>query len=152
MQVETMGDVMDWTQRAHARMAECLDNCARDTRGERLRMLLDYLSEHERRLAHVLELSKEDASRQALDTWAQEFFEKAPIKPEEACQEDFHDRDIASILQSVLAMHDKMVELYRYLAEKAHAPSTEQLLNSLLDLEQHEAMRMARDTDMLEDV
>ena len=152
MQVETMGDVMDWTRAVHANMAECLEHCSRDSRRERVKMLLDYLAKHEHQLDHVYELSKEDVSRQALDTWCQEFFEKAPVRPHEKCSEDFRDRDTGEILAAVVAMHDKLIEFYRYMVSRAEVTSTRELLQALLDLEEHEAMRMARDGGRLEDL
>jgi ribonucleotide reductase alpha subunit len=115
-------------------------------------MLLDYLSEHERELDRVLRLSEEDASKQALNTWCYDYFEKAPVKPHERCDQDFSDQDTGDIIADVMAMHEKVVDLYRYMASRAEVPSTRELMESLCDLEEHEAMRMARDAARMEDL
>ena len=53
---------------------------------------------------------------------------------------------------NVGTIHDRIIDLYRYLATHAEVSSSEELLNSLLALEQHEAMRMVRDAEELEDL
>lgn len=152
MQVETMADVMEWTGGVHANMARCLQHCSAGSKRERVRMLLDYLSQHERELDRVLRLSEEDASKQALNTWCYDYFDKAPVKPHQTCDADFRDRDTTDIGAAVMAMHEKVIDLYRYMVSRAEVPSTRILMESLLDLEEHEAMRMARDVGRMEDL
>lgn len=152
MQVETMADVLEWTRSVHANMATCLAHCSAGCKREKVKMLLDYLAEHEHALERVLLLSQQDASRQALNTWCYDYFDKAPVKPHEQCQDDFRDKDTDDIIANVLAMHEKIIALYRYLASQAQVPSARNLLESLLALEEHEAMRLARDTGSLADL
>lgn len=54
MQVEALADAMEWRRGVHANMARCLEHCSAGSKRERVRMLLDYLSRHERELDHVL--------------------------------------------------------------------------------------------------
>jgi len=152
MQVETMADVMEWTRGAHANMARCLEHCSKASEHERVKMLLDYLVQHEKTLERVLDLSQQDASRQALNTWCYDYFDKAPVKPHEQCSDDFRDKTANEIITEVLAMHEKMIDLYRYMASRAEVPSTRALMESLLELEEHEAMRLARDTGRMADL
>lgn len=152
MQVETMADVLEWTRGAHANMARCLEHCSASSKHEKVKMLLDYLAQHERTLERVLKLSQEDASQQALNTWCYDYFDKAPVKPHERCDNDFRDRDLNEIIANVLAMHEKMIGLYRYIASRTEVPSSRALMESLLELEEHEAMRLARDTGRMTDL
>ena len=115
-------------------------------------MLLDYVHEHETRLNRILESSQKDADPAALNSWAYEFFEKAPVRPHEACAADFKDKDTGEIINAVLAQHNKIIEFYRYMASRAEVPSTQALMTNLLELEQNEARRMARDAGELDDL
>lgn len=152
MKVETFSDVLDWTRAVHRNLADCVAHAGKGARREKTQMLLDYIRDHENRLCDVLESSKEDASPAALNSWAYEYFSQAPILPEEACTVDFKDKDTGEIINAVLARHNKIIEFYRYMARQAQVPSTEELMNSLLELERNEARRMARDAGELEDI
>lgn len=55
-------------------------------------------------------------------------------------------------MRSIVTIHNKIIELYRYLALRAESVVANELLNNLLTLEQHEAMRMVRDAQELEDL
>ncbi len=52
----------------------------------------------------------------------------------------------------MLAQHNKIIEFYRYMASRAEVPSTQALMTNLLELEQNEARRMARDAGELDDL
>ncbi|MBF1802333.1 hypothetical protein [Alloalcanivorax profundimaris] len=152
MKVETFSDVLDWTRAVHRNLADCAAHCGAGSRHEKVRMLLDYVHEHETRLNRILESSQKDADPAALNSWAYEFFEKAPVRPHEACAADFKDKDTGEIISAVLAQHNKIIEFYRYMASRAEVPSTQALMTNLLELEQNEARRMARDAGELDDL
>ena len=152
MKVETFADVLDWSAAVHRNLADCVAHTDSAPRREKIRMLLDYVRQHEDRLSQLLESSKEHASPAALNSWAYEYFEHAPVRPHEACLVDFRDKDIDSITRDVLAQHNKIIEFYRYMAEQAQVPSTQELINNVLELERNEAKRMARDAAELQDL
>jgi hypothetical protein len=145
MQVETLSDVLDWTKAIHTNLADCLTHCGEGSERERLKMLLDYLAHHERELSRVLTLTKQHATPAALNTWCYEYFEKYPVKPHEECHAEFRDMDTRQATATLLAVHEKIIGLYRYLHSRAGVTSTR-------ELEEHEAMRIARDTGRMEDL
>lgn len=56
------------------------------------------------------------------------------------------------VMQSILIIHEQIIDLYRHLSTQAVVPKAEELLNFILTLEQHETMRMVRDIEKLEDL
>ena len=48
MQIETLKDVLHWTREFHQHLSQCLSHCADKNTDERARMILAYLSNHER--------------------------------------------------------------------------------------------------------
>lgn len=152
MTVETIKDILELTRRLHANLALTLQHAARDAPQEKLHMLLDYLSQHEQELSRVIALSEEDAEKAVLQTWCAEYFDKSPFKLETLDNLDFANMSTDDVLRSLLAVHDRIIDLYRYLSMRAEVSSTEELLNGLLALEQHEIMRMIRDAEKLEDL
>ncbi|WP_197911721.1 hypothetical protein [Kineobactrum salinum] len=47
MEVKTFLDLIEWTRKLHAKLAECLAHCASHHQDERASLLLDYLALHE---------------------------------------------------------------------------------------------------------
>lgn len=152
MQVETLSDVLDWTKAIHTNLADCLTHCGEGSECERLKMLLDYLAHHERELSRVITLTKQHATPAALNTWCYDYFEKYPVKPHEECHGEFSDMDTRQVVATLLAVHEKIIGLYRYLHPRAEVTSSRELLEQLMKLEEHEAMRIARDTARMEDL
>lgn len=152
MTVETIEDVLELTRRLHANLADTLQHASYGAQQERLRMLLDYLSLHERELSRVIALIEEDAQPAALHTWCAEYFDKHPFAHEELDRIDYARMTVTEVMLSLLSIHERIINLYRYLSARAEISSTEELLNGVLALEQHEVMRMMRDAVRLEDL
>lgn len=152
MQAETLRDVMDWTRALHGSLAEGLERSAGNSKRERVKMLLDYLSEHERRLQRIVELSEEDASVKALNTWCYDYFENAPVSLRRIELEDLSDREPDEIIATVIDMHEMVIDLYQYLKGRAETATSRELVEGLLDMEEHEAMLIARDARAMEDL
>ncbi|MDF1820022.1 MAG: hypothetical protein P1U64_00515 [Alcanivoracaceae bacterium] len=152
MQVETFSDVLDWTRAIHRNLANCLETCADDNDSERVRMLMDYLGGHERELARVLEQSKDDAEQKALHTWVYDYFENAPLKPRSITTESFENRSTDEVLEAVMAFHEEIIKLYKYLQGRAEVPSTRSLIDNLLQLEEQETRLMMAQAHRFDDL
>ncbi|MDW5377929.1 hypothetical protein R6258_13440 [Halomonas sp. HP20-15] len=152
MTVETIQDVLGLTRQLHTNLADTLERASGHARQERLRMLLDYLSRHERELSRVVALSEKDAQAAALHTWCAEYVDKHSFTHETLDNIDYATMSTAEVMAAVLAIHERVIELYRYLSTRAEVSSAGELLNNLLELERHETMRMMRDAEELEDL
>ena len=69
MQVETLKDLLGWTQQYHHHLSACLEHCATKNDSERSRLLLDYLVKHEQHLEMLISGICDTASENALNTW-----------------------------------------------------------------------------------
>ena len=152
MQVETLGDVLDWTRAVHQNLARGLAQCASTSGSERVRMLTDYFVTHERELARVVALSKQDASLKALNTWMYDYFENAPLTLDDLSEKEFDGETTAGLIDEVMTLHEQVIDLYKYLRGRAEVPSTATLVDSLLDLEEHETMLMFHQAQRMEDL
>lgn len=152
MQVETLADVLEWTRLVHHNLAACLAQCSAGSRSERVKMLTDYLADHERELDRVVGLIEEDADTKALNTWVYDYFENTPVTLGEVCDPNFEDKTTEEIVEAVMALHEQIIDLYTYLSGRADVPSTVALINGLLSLERHEAMLMQHQSRRLDDL
>ena len=105
MQVETLKDIMLWTQEFHQTLASCMEHCANHQLNERAKLLLDYLSEHERKLSSVLQALETSANQNALNAWCYEYMDKSPISPHITCEKAFAEMTTEEIIGEVEAQH-----------------------------------------------
>lgn len=152
MQVETLQDVLKWTQKFHHYLSDCMKHCTDKNESERSKLLLDYLSKHETHLEQLIASLCESASANALNTWCLEYVDKHPIVTHEKCQEPFSNMTTLDICDAVFEQHNQIIELYRYLYAQAGAPSALELISELIALEEHEAMQMSKGINQLEDL
>ncbi len=152
MPVETIRDLLKWTQSQHEHLSTCARHCSDKTLSERAELLLTYLADHEKELAHVIARFDDTANTATLNTWVTQYFEKEPFDFPELCEEPFKDLDIPDIISLVMNVHKNIIELYKYLVSKAETESVRELLLQLQSLEEHEAMRMVQSSNRLQDM
>ena len=152
MQVETLKDVLNWTRDAHQHLASCMQHCAGENESARAKLLLDYLADHEQKLVKVLDEFQKTANVSALNTWCIEYLDKHPITRHEKCELPFAELSADEINIEVAHQHGQIIELYRYLLSHADIPETQELLEQLLSLEEHEAMQMTQAANRLHDL
>jgi len=152
MQVETLKDVLNWTREFHQHLANCMHHCASQNESKRAKLLLDYLADHEQKLVEVLDGYLETADAKALNTWCLEYLDKNPIVRHELCDKPFAQMNADEIITEITHQHEQVIELYRYLRGRDAAPSYRELLDQLLSLEEHEAMRMSKAAKHLDDL
>ncbi len=152
MQIETLKDVLNWTREFHQHLASCMQHCATQNDSERAKLLLDYLSDHEKKLVEVLDGFRDSADEKALGTWCYEYLDKHPIVRHEKCDKPFAEMDADEIITEITHQHGQVIELYRDLRGRDAALSWQQLVDQLLSLEEHEAMRMSQAANRLHDL
>lgn len=152
METETFRDVIQWTREYHERLSVCLKSCSDKQRSERAKLLLGYLSDHEKKLSIALKGFESSAELSALSTWCYEYLDKSPFKPSAVCNQPFEDMTTDQIIEAVEDRHQQIIGLYRYLRGRASISSTIELLDQLTSLEEHEAMQMAHAANRLEDM
>ncbi|WP_273182808.1 MULTISPECIES: ATPase [Methylophaga] len=152
MQVETLRDVLHWTSDFHQHLTACLKHCVDSNESERAKMLLKYLSEHEEKLAHVIHEFETKGDEHALNTWCYEYLNKNPIVQHHHCDAPFSQLSTTEIMRVIIDQHNQVIELYRYLHDRADIPSAQELLEMLKSFEEHEMMLMVQSANRLEDM
>ncbi|AJY52916.1 ATPase [Vreelandella sulfidaeris] len=152
MEVRTFGDLIDWTRQLHEHLASCLAHCATEHEEERAQMLLNYLAAHEAEMQRVVARFEQQADTKALKTYVYDYLEHKPIRTHRTCDAPYAELSFDDICHEIFDFHEQAISLYRSLAGKAEIPETKELVDALLDLEEHEAMRLVRQTGRMKDV
>lgn len=152
MQVETLRDVLHWTSEFHRHLSESFEHCADDNENVRAQLLLKYLSEHEAQLGHVIHEFEETSDEHALNAWCYEYLDKHPIIHHHYCDAPFAEYTTREIMNAISEQHQQVIELYRYLRNRADIPSAQELLDNLETFEEHGIMQMVQSANRLEDM
>ncbi|MDO6441363.1 MULTISPECIES: ATPase [unclassified Marinobacter] len=152
MEIKTFGDLIDWTRQLHSHLARCLQASAEKNSNERASALLDYISRHETLLAKAVGEFESQADPKALNTRVYDYLNHKPIKVGESCDTRFNTLDFDDISREIFAFHDQVMDLYDSLIGKAEIEEAKTLLEDLLALEQHEAMRLSSQIGRMNDI
>ena len=144
MKVETLEDILVWTQALHERLSECLDHCATEHDSQQAKWLMTYLAGHERSLSNALERTLEHTDAHVLNTWVLDFIGHQPIDPHRTGEASFSDMSFEEICTAVFDLHNQVIDLYRHIAARADIPDARELFGQLLDAEHNETLLLAQ--------
>jgi len=152
MEIKTFEDLIEWTRQLHAHLGRCLKESAKLNNDERASALLDYLAGHEALLEKAVTEFEKQAETKAMHTRMYDYLNHKPIRASADSYTHYASMSFNDIAKEVFQFHDQVMDLYDSLIGKAEIPEAKSLLEDLLSLEEHEAMRMASQLSRMEDL
>ncbi len=152
MDIKTFKELIDWTRELHGHLATCLAHCATRHQEERTRALLDYLATHESEIERIVSEFERMGDAKALETRVYDYLSHNPIRTHRTCDEPYAKLDADGICREVFDFHDQIINLYKTLIGKAEIPEAKELFDALLEMEENEAMRLARQIGRMREV
>ncbi|GMQ52666.1 ATPase [Halopseudomonas aestusnigri] len=153
MKAETYRDLIEWTQQLHGHLASSLEAGAADSgTGERMRALLQYLAEHERRMQQMVQRFEQQAEIKVLDSWVYDYFTDNPRARSLNTTPSFAGLDYDALCTMVFDLHNDALDLYRYLQGRAETAGGRELMQDLLAMEEHETLRLAEQVQRGQDL
>ncbi|PIE40664.1 MAG: ATPase [Gammaproteobacteria bacterium] len=152
MKIKTLRDVLSWTQSFHQELSNTFKELGDTSDSTRLQLLLEYLAEQEQSLANVMDEFEETTSENALNTWCYDFLANNPIQMIDTSEKPLSQWNTTEIINAVEKQHNQVISLYRHLLGHVETPSATDLVKKLLNLEEHEAMKMTQSANRLEDL
>ncbi len=152
MKIETLHDILDWTRKLHQQLSNRLLASAAVSTNERSKMLLEYLADHEQKLGQLLDAFENESDAKALNSWCYEFFQNNEVLAKQQSKLSFDTMTSDQIVEEVAALHNQVIDVYRQLADQFEVPAATDVIQQLLALEQHEAMRLVQGSNRLQDI
>lgn len=152
MQIKTVGELIEWTRTMHELLAKCLTHCASRHGDERASTLLTYIASHETAIKKMVAGFKQAADPKAANTYVYDYIPHNIIAVHSVCDAVSATLDIAEIRAVVFDFHKQINDLYRTLLDTAVIPEATTLLQSLLDMEENETKRLARQVGRMDDL
>jgi rubrerythrin len=127
----------------HENVSALYHRLANRVEQERVRMLLNSMSEHEKLRAHVLKNFIEDASQEVMHTWLTSSADSMALL--KGLDQDIdHDASVDELLQLGLELNDGLIKVYQELAIRGEPEAVRELFQSFLQEEQQEERQLTR--------
>lgn len=152
MDIKTFFDLIEWTRKLHGTLAQCLAHCASRHKDERASLLLDYLASHETEMEKMVSAFERQADPKAAHTYVYDYLPHNPITTHLACDDHYAKLDGDAIRTEVFDFHEQIISLYRTLVGKAEIREVAELMQALLDMEEHETKRLVRQVERMDDL
>ena len=153
MSFETTKDVLDYVREFHRHLSEFYHNLSNKTERQRVKLLLDYLSGHEKHLEENLARYEEDVSERILNAW---FQYPPPKEVLNACKcvviEDKEDLSVDSVIEMALQLDDCLIDLYKEMVKSSEFEEVKEVFNNLLAMTKQKKMDLVRDSHELKDM
>lgn len=151
MASETVQDIIIRIRGMHSRLGWFYQALGDAASKERVKLLLNYISRHERNLEEALGQYQHQATRAVLDTW----YKATPgstLTQELDQLKITADMTADEVVTVVLAADQKLVDQFRQLAGNAASEEVRDLFQKLIAIEEREEHQLVRDALELEDV
>lgn len=152
MKVQKISDLIDWTRAMHHQLAERLADGSVEHDQDMAKALLTYLADHEAALEKIIDGFEHRADAKALNTWVYDYLDHGQIDLGRGDDTSFAEMNVNEICLAVFNVHNQAIDLYRDLLRRADIPEARELLQQLLDIEEHETMRLAQQTIRIQDM
>jgi rubrerythrin len=151
MKFEQTNDLIDHAKSFHQLIGEYYQSLEQKTENPRLKMLLDYLIEHERNLQDRLAEYSVNAPNKVMKTWFQfatcdERFHqlKSTLGAEEVSAED--------VIVKTICLYDCIIQNFEELAKNAEIDEIRDVFQSIAAMERKEQRKIVRNSRMLDDL
>jgi rubrerythrin len=153
MAFETTKDVLDHVREFHQQLSEFYRDLIDKTDKERVRMLLDYLSRHEKHLEESMARYEAEVSERILKTW----FQYPPPKEilgicKTLAVDEVEDLSVDGVIKLALELDDCLIDLYKEMIRGSESEEVREVFQSLLDMEKQEELELVRDSLELKDL
>jgi hypothetical protein len=153
MSFETTKDVLDHARRFHREVSDFYGRLSGQPQQERVKILLDYMSRHEKHLEESLTQYEEGVSGKILNTW---FQYPPPRETLDLCKnltmEGNENLTVDQVIKLALELDECLVTLYKAMVEAAETEEVKEIFENLLAMEKQEKMNLVRDALQFDDI
>jgi rubrerythrin len=150
MSQERVVDIIDHAREFYSRLSKYHDELSAVADRERVKILLDYLSDCEQRHEQALADYEGIAPHAVIDTWFKCGADKAINELSEASQLT-SDMDVDTVLREALRLDQCLSDLYQELIDRAQTDRIREIFTRLLETNKKEMRNLVRDSGHLYD-
>jgi hypothetical protein len=124
-------DVLDYVRAFHKRLSDFYHQLSDETEKPKVKMLLNYMSLHEKHLQEDLAAYEESAPRKVMDTWYQGTPDKSILERYEGIQIR-PDLSLYEVVCLAFEIDDSLIEFFRGMVECSECQAVREVFINLL--------------------
>ena len=153
MAFETARDILDHARDFHNQLGTFYRSLSNQSEKQRVKMLLDYMSQQEGHLEDTLARYKEHVSEKMLNTW----FQYPPPKEilsicKEVSLDEKMDLSVDDVIALVVKLDQCLIDLFQDAVEKAKTDALRDVFKNLVEMEKRYKLELIRDAQEWKDL
>jgi rubrerythrin len=153
MAFETTKDVLDHAREFHTQLSDFYTLLSRLSEKQRVKLLLDYMSEHEKYLEETLTRYEEEVSKKILNT----LFQYPPPKELlETCREVSINRtdelSVDDVIEIAVKLNQCLIDLYKEMIKNSETDLIREVFTNLMEMEKRQELELVRDAQEWKDL
>ena len=151
MKFEQTRDFIEHAISFHDLLSDHFREMSRKAENPRLKLLLDYLIEHEKAQACRLRTYAEDAAQDVLDVWFQ--FSDCEKRFEELKSRlDVKEPSLDKVIEQVVDLYDCLIHQFQHFSQNTSIEEVSSVFTNIASFEKKEKLRVVRNAGMLDDI
>lgn len=151
LRFERVRDVLTHVKAFHRKLCSYYKKLEGEAEKQRVSMLLGYLERHEKHLEECLEDYEEGAAAKVLDMWLQ-YSPNSKVLDDVCDIELKPDMTTDQVVKTALQYDDLIINFYKEMTISAESEAVREVFENLMNLENREKLRTARNALILEDL
>ena len=153
MAFETTKDVLDHAREFHTQLSDFYNLLSRKSEKQRVKLLLDYMSQHEKHLEETLSRYEEEVSERILNTW----FQNSPPKQvlntcKEIGIEGKEDLTVDDVIEMAVKLDRCLIDLYKDMIKNAETDEVRDVFKNLAEMERRYELELVRNAQEWKDL
>jgi hypothetical protein len=153
MAFETTKDVLDHAREFHTQLSEFYSLLSSKSEKQRIKLLLDYMSQHEKYLEETLTRYEEEVSEKILNTW---FQYPPPKEILDTCREvSINETDyltVDDVIEMAVKLDDCLIDLYKEMIKNSETDQMREVFTNLMEMEKRQELELVRDAQEWKDI
>jgi hypothetical protein len=148
---EQVKDVLAYGIDLHKRLRSVYDDLGDQSDQTRVKMVLDYLSRHERNRQHAMQRFEEGTRKKILNVWMQ-YAPSSDIEQILLDESTRSDLTVDDVITMAMRFDDAMIAIYRETASEIADVHAREVFQNLAEMEHREKQRFVRDAEWVQDL
>lgn len=148
---EQVKDVLAYGIDLHTRLRDVYEQLGQQSEQTRVKMVLDYLSRHERNRQQAMERFGEGTRRKILDQWLQ-YAPSSDIEQLLAASTSRSNLTVDDVISLAMRFDDALIAIYRETATETDDTQAREVFQNLAEMEHREKQRFVRDAEWVQDI
>jgi rubrerythrin len=153
MAFETTKDVLDHAREFHTQLSDFYSLLSRKSEKERVKLLLDYMSQHEKYLEETLTRYEEEVSGKILNTW---FQYPPPQEILDTCREvninETENLTVDDVIEMAVKLDQCLIDLYKEMIKNSETDQMREIFTNLMEMEKRQELELVRDAQEWKDL